>query len=256
MQKIKIQKNKIYSGDCVKLMKNLPDNSVDLIIIDPPYNLNKDFGNNSDKWENVEDWFEWSKEWLKESKRVLKDNGSIFVYGIHDYICYTQCYLYELGLKYGRMFIWFYENGWSGYTKKPSANYEPLLWFTKSKKYTYHPIREPYKSADRIKYKITKNGKSWMPNPLGKHGGDVWQIPTLAGKNFEKEKVEHPTQKPIAICDKIIKHFSNENDLILVPFAGSGSELVSAKINNRNYIGFELNNDYIKIAKKRLSAIK
>ncbi|MFA7049657.1 MAG: site-specific DNA-methyltransferase [Patescibacteria group bacterium] len=237
-------------------MKNLPNNSVDLIIIDPPYNLNKNFGNNSDRWEKVEDWFNWSKKWINESNRVLKRDGSIFVYGIHNYIGYLQCYLYEIGLKYGRMFIWFYENGWSGYIKKPSANYEPILWFTKSDKYTYIPIREPYKSIDRIKYKITKNGKSWNPNPLGKHGGDIWQIPTLAGKSFEKEKVDHPTQKPLELCDKIINHFSKKNDLVLIPFAGSGSELVSAKKNNRNYIGFELNDDYIKIAKKRLKSIK
>jgi DNA modification methylase len=141
------------------------------------------------------------------------------------------------------------------YKKSPSSTYEPLLWFTKTDKYTFKPIREPYKSKDRLKYKINKNGKVWSPNPEGKMGGDIWNIPTLAGKRFEKEKVNHPTQKPLAICDKIINHFSNENDLILVPFAGSGSELVSAKKNKRRFIGFELNEKYINISKKRLDSI-
>jgi len=248
-----LKANKIYLGDCLELLKSVKSKSVDLIIVDPPYNLGKDFGNNSDIWDGVNDWLDWSKKWLKESKRVLKDDGSIFVYGIHKYICYIQCYLFELGLKYGRLFIWHYENGWSKYLKSPAATYEPLLWFTKSNSYTYNEMREPYKSKERLKYKIIKNGKAWQPNPLGKRSGDIWNIPTLAGRRFAHEKVAHPTQKPLALCNRITKHFSNEGDLILVPFAGSGSECVSAKKNNRNFIGFELNKKYVHIANKRLN---
>ncbi len=249
-----LKKNKIYSDDCLKLFKQLENESVDLIIADPPYNLGKDFGNKSDKWEKVEDWFGWCKQWLHESERVLSKQGSIFVYGIHKYICYIQCHLYEIGLIYGRQFIWHYENGWSMYTKAPSATYEPILWFTKTKNYTYHEIREPYKSQERLKYKVTKNGKVWQPNPLGKRSGDIWKIPTLAGRRFSNEKVKHPTQKPLALCDRIIKQFSNEKDLILVPFAGSGSECVSALNNKRDFIGFEINQKYIEIANHRLQS--
>lgn len=248
--------NKLYLGDCLELFNKIDNDSIDLIIIDPPYNLGKDFGNKSDQWERVEDWVEWSKVWLNESKRVLKDSGSLFVYGIHRYICYIQCYLYELDLLYGRQFIWHYENGWSQYTRAPAATYEPMLWFTKTKNYTFHEIREPYKSKDRLKYKIIKNGKVWKPNPLGKQSGDVWKIPTLAGRRFANEKVKHPTQKPLTLCDRIIKQFSGEKDLVLVPFAGSGSECVSAIKNNRGFIGFEINPTYISIAEKRLKAAK
>ena len=106
-----------------------------------------------------------------------------------------------------------------------------------------------------MKNKIIKNGKVWTPHPEGKHAGDVWNIPVLAGRRFADEKVDHPTQKPLAICDRIIKHFSNENDLVLVPFSGSGSECVSASKNNRNFIGFEKNRDYIKIANNRLKEL-
>ncbi|MCX6751080.1 MAG: site-specific DNA-methyltransferase, partial [Candidatus Pacearchaeota archaeon] len=118
--------------------------------------------------------------------------------------------------------------------------------------YTYHLIREPYESKERLKYKIIKNGKEWRPNPNGKLAGDVWYIPVLAGRRFKSERVAHPTQKPLAICDRIIKHFSNKGDLVLIPFAGSGSECVSAKNNHRNFIGFELNPIYISLANKRL----
>ena len=93
----------------------------------------------------------------------------------------------------------------------------------------------------------------WTPNPLGKRSGDIWKVPTLAGKRFASEKTDHPTQKPLPLCDRIIKQFSNEKDLILVPFAGSGSECLSAKNNHRDFIGFELNPDYIQIAEERLS---
>lgn len=245
--------NRIYQGDCIDLFKSLDDNSVDMVLADPPYGIKKDFGN-GDNWSlnKHEEWFNWMKLWLNESKRVLKPNGSLFVYGIHHNIGYLQTYLYEIGLMYGRLFIWHYENNFSTYKRSPAAQYEPLLWFTKGKEYTYHTIREPYKSTERLKNKITKNGKVWIPNPEGKHGGDVWDIPTLAGKRFEIEKVNHPTQKPLAICDRIIKHFSNQGDLILIPFAGSGSECVSSKANKRNYIGFELNKTYISLAEARL----
>ena len=249
---MKMINNKIYQGDVLDLIANMHSESIDLIIADPPYNLGKDFGNGSDHWSTVQKWNNWSKQWLLECKRVLKKTGSIFVYGIHKYICYIQCSMYDIDLLYGRHIVWHYENGWSQYTKAPAATYESILWFTKTSDYTYHTIREPYKSTERLKYKVTKNGKVWEPNPLGKKGGDIWKIPTLAGKRFEKEKVDHPTQKPLKLCNKIIKHFSNESDLVLIPFAGSGSECVSAINQNRNFLAFEINPDYIEIANKRL----
>ena len=102
-----------------------------------------------------------------------------------------------------------------------------------------------------MKYKITKNGKVWKPNPEGRLAGDVWSFPTLAGRRFRGEKVDHPTQKPLSISRRIVKHFSNEGDLVVVPFAGSGSECLSAMMEGRNYIGFELNPEYVVIAAKR-----
>jgi site-specific DNA-methyltransferase (adenine-specific) len=161
-------------------------------------------------------------------------------------------YLYDLNLKYRRQFIWYYDNSFSGYTKAPVAKYEPLLWFSKSDEYTYHQIREPYKSTERLKNKITKNGKVWTPNPDGRHGGDVWNFPILAGKRFESERVDHPTQKPLSISNRIVNHFSNEGDLVLIPFAGSGSECVASIINKRRFIAFEINDKYIPIINARL----
>jgi DNA modification methylase len=107
----------------------------------------------------------------------------------------------------------------------------------------------------RIKNKIIKNGKEWKPNPDGRLAGDIWRFPTLAGKRFEKEKVEHPTQKPLALCDRIVKHFSNPKDIVFIPFAGSGSECVSSINNNRKFLATEINTTYIDIANERLEEI-
>lgn len=243
--------DKIIVEDCIIGIRKLPADSIDLIISDPPYNLNKDFG----IWKETEKkhiWLEWSQQWVDECKRVLKPGGSIFIYGIHNHLCWIQCYLYEIGLKYRRMIIWNYENGFAGYTKTLAAHYEPLLWFSKGDKFIYHEIREPYKSTERLKNKITKNGKVWTPNPAGRMAGDVWTFPVLAGNRFKDEKVNHPTQKPLSLTLRLVKHFSNPSDIILVPFAGSGTECVAAKQEKRRFIGFEINPDYVMIANERL----
>jgi DNA modification methylase len=247
--------NKIYLEDCVSFMKKVDDEFVDLIIADPPYNLNKDFGNNSDIWDTPQSWLDWSTKWIDECIRILKPTGSIFIYGIHHFMCYIQCYLYEKEMKYRRQIIWHYENGFSTYKNAPAATYEPILWFSKTDNFTYLPIRIAYKSQERLKHKITKNGKIWTPNPEGKHAGDVWNIPTLAGKRFQGEKEDHPTQKPLALCDRLVGHFSNPGDLIYMPFAGSGSECISCLKYNRKFLATEINAQYLEISNKRLNAV-
>lgn len=245
--------NKIHNLDCIIGMENLPDECTDLVIADPPYNLNKNFGVWNER-DRKDEWLPWSKKWLDQVRRILKPGGNVFVYGIHRHLCWIQCYMYEIELTYRRQIIWFYENGFAGYSSKTlAAHYEPLLWFSKGEKYTYNPIREPYKSEERLKHKIIKNGKVWKPNPEGRMAGDVWNFPTLAGRRFRDEKVNHPTQKPLSISSRIVKHFSNEGDLIVIPFAGSGSECLAAIMENRNYIGYELNPSYIEIAEKRIN---
>lgn len=243
----------IVLGDCISGMRELPDSAYNLIVADPPYNLNKDFG----PWKETErkaEWRDWTREWLTEAFRLLSAEGNIFVYGIHHHLCWVQCMMYELGFVYRRQIIWYYENGFAGYGKRNlNACYEPVLWFSKTNNYIFHPIREPYKSSERLKHKIIKNGKVWKPNPDGRMAGDVWNFPTLAGRRFRDEKVDHPTQKPLALSRRIVRHYSDVGDTVLVPFVGSGSECVAAAMERRNYHGFELNADYIAIAERRIT---
>ena len=246
----------VVISDCIEGMRHLQSGIFNLIVADPPYNLNKDFG----PWKETErkaEWRDWTRQWLTEAKRLLSEQGNIFVYGIHHHTCWVQCIMYELGYLYRRQIIWNYENGFAGYGKRSlNATYEPLLWFSQSDKYIYIPIREPYKSQERLRHKITKNGKVWEPNPEGRMAGDIWSFPTLAGRRFRDEKVDHPTQKPLSISRRIVKHFSNPGDTVLIPFVGSGSECVAAVLEGRYYYGFELNSDYVAIAEGRIAVAK
>jgi site-specific DNA-methyltransferase (adenine-specific)/adenine-specific DNA-methyltransferase len=245
--------NTIINKDCIEGARELPDGCADLVIADPPYNLDKDFGPWKES-ERREEWLPWCREWLAEVKRLLRPGGNVFVYGIHHHLCWLQCYMYEIGLTYRRQVIWHYENAFAGYSERTlAAHYEPILWFSKGKGYTYNTIREAYKSTDRLKYRITKNGSVWRPHPDGRLAGDVWAFPTLAGRRFRDEKVDHPTQKPLSLTLRIVKHFANEGDLIVVPFAGSGTECLAAAMENRRFIGFELNPDYVALAERRIA---
>jgi len=249
-----IEANSIYAGDAVKFLSSLPASCADLIIADPPYSLDKDreFGGGA-FFESREQWFDWCKRWLNESKRILKPKGNIAVYAIHRNACFLQCYMYELGLVYRRQIIWFYENGWSKYRNGPACHYEPILWFARQPDSTFHVIREPYKSQERLRHRITKNGKVWTPNPEGRQAGDVWRFPTLAGRRFSKERTEHPTQKPLSLSRRLVEHFSNPGDLVVVPFVGSGSECVAAIQTGRAFIGAEINSAYVEIARSRVA---
>lgn len=246
-------RNIIHVGDALAMIRQLPDSSVDLIIADPPYSLAKDreFGEGA-YFESRETWLAWCKTWLREAARVLKPKGNLLVYAIHHNACFLQVYLYELGLVYRRQIIWNYENGWSKYRNGPACHYEPILWFAHQNDSTYHVIREPYKSEERLRHKITKNGKVWTPHPDGRQGGDVWRIPTLAGRRFANERTEHPTQKPLALSHRLVKHFSNPGEVVLVPFAGSGSECVAAVQAGRQFVAAEINPTFADIAQRRI----
>jgi site-specific DNA-methyltransferase (adenine-specific) len=248
-----IEPNSIFEGDTLDLLSSLPDECGDLIIADPPYSLEKDreFGKGA-FFDSKELWLTWCKRWLTQAKRILKPQGNLFVYAIHHNACFLQCFMYEMGLEYRRQIIWHYENGWSRYTTGPACHYEPILWFARRRDSTFHIIREPYKSQDRLRHKITKNGKTWTPNPDGRQAGDVWKFPTLAGRRFAEERTEHPTQKPLSLSRRLVEHFSNPGDLVIIPFVGSGSECVASIEAGRHFIGAEINPAYVAVARARV----
>lgn len=236
--------NKIFNMDCLECMKTLPDKCVDLIIADPPYNRNVA------TWDNIKEdrYIELLVELARESKRILKDDGSIFIYNQQPMASLMFNIFYK-ELVYIDEIVWYYKNGGGNPKNKCKNAHQLLYWFSKNKKYKCNidAIRQPY-SGTRAIYKgnIDKNPKkAWTPNEKGALPTNVWEISIVRQKEAT-ELAKISVQKPIEICDRIIKVASNQNDLVYIPFAGSGSEIESCIRNNRNYIATELNDEYIK----------
>lgn len=264
----------IICGDSdIIIEKMISENEkFDLILTDPPYNINKDFGNDTDCL-SIPDFISITKSRICKLKKLLTPNGSIIWFGIHDYIGYVQIAMYEAGLFYRRMNIWHYENGFSRSRKSPATTYEPFLWFSNNnKKWTYNvdEVRIPYKSTERLKSPINYydkhgNKKTWSPNPKGAMRGDIWDFPTLSGKRFAKERTSHPTQKPESLITEIIKAFcpmkNNRLDgRILDPFHGSGTlgvccEKLNSNGNKISWLGIELERKWCDIAMNRINNI-
>ena len=144
--------NGVVCGDSDVLLDQLIADNIhfDLILTDPPYNLNKDFGNKTDCLP-LDDFIAVTTERMKKVKKLLSSNGSVIWFGIHNYIGFVQVAMYNVGLHYRRMNIWHYENGFSRSKKEPATHYEPFLWFSNDKKnwiYNVDDVRIPYKSTE------------------------------------------------------------------------------------------------------------
>ena len=267
--------NHAYQADCDKAMAEMIKSGMkfDLILTDPPYNLYKDFGNNSDSL-SIDDFVSINRSRIEQCHKLLNDNGSLLWFGIHKYIGYLQVLMYEERMFYRGMNMWFYENGFSRSKKSPANQYEPFLWFSNSnKQWTYNAddVRVPYKSTERLKspvYYKDKNGdkKEWYANPNGALRGDIWVYPTLAGKNYAKERTPHPTQKPESLITELIKAYCPKDDngkycgTILDPFHGSGTlgvccEKLNKEGHNIKWIGLELEKRWVDITNKRLQEV-
>ena len=255
---------KIINGDCIDGMKNLDSDSVDIIICDPPYNIGKDFGNDSDK-QLMKDYLEWCDKWISECIRILKPKGTLYIYGFSEILSFIRV---RININV-RWIIWHYTN-----KVTPSLNFwqrthESILCCYKEKPlFNKDDVREPYtdvflKNAAGKVRKATKGRFSdgeketiYNAHENGALPRDVIKISALAGGAGKKERVDHPTQKPLALCEKLIKASKNGDEtLMVVPFVGSGSECVAAKKENINFIGYEINSEYVNLCNKRLSAI-
>ena len=221
-------------------MRDMPDNSAALVIADPPYNLGKDYGNNIDDkaWHNYE---EFTREWLREAVRVLKPTGSIYVFMGVRFISRLFIMLEDdLGLSFNGWITWHYTQG-MGRKVGFSPRHEDILYFTKSSVFTFNldDVRVPQKYYRKVN------------NMDGANPGDVWQFSHVHYCSAERQP--HPTQKPEALMERMISASSNEGDLVLDPFVGSGTTCRVAKILNRKWIGIDLNPEYVEISERRVA---
>jgi site-specific DNA-methyltransferase (adenine-specific) len=241
---------KIYNEDYLTGISKLADNSIDLIIADPPYGLGKDYGNDSDK-RNAKELIEWTQQWLLLSIPKLKENGSLYIFATWQYSPEIFCFLKQHLLMINEI-IWDRRvPSMGGTTRKYSSVHDNIGFFAKSKHYYFDldAIRIPYDAeTKKARSRSIFVGKKWLE--MGYNPKDVWSISRLHRIHAEREN--HPTQKPLALIERMIKASCPENGLVLDPFAGSGSTLEAANRHNRHAIGFEINPDYCQLIENRM----
>jgi len=263
MNKQKLPTDQIIPGECVKKLNSLPENSVDLIFADPPYNLQLEntlwrpnmtqvdaVDDHWDQFDNFQAYDNFCQDWLQACKRVLKDNGTLWVIGSYHNIYRIGKIMQDLGFWMLNDVIWIKTNPMPNFRGVRFANaHETILWASKSKdsKYTFnhHAMKE-----------LNDNGKQmrsdWLLSAV-----DLWEEAICSGS--ERIKVNgqkaHSTQKPEALLYRIIASSSNPGDIVLDPFMGTGTTCAVAKKLHRHWIGIEQEKKYIFIAQKRLDSI-
>lgn len=231
----------LICGDALTELQKLPSASVNLIVTDPPYNLSKDYGNNKDSFD-FDDYLDFSRRWLAEAKRVLTDNGTIYVFMGMKYISYVYNILeQELGFTFNSWITWYYTQG-IGKTKGFSPRHDDILMFTK------HPKNFVFNLDDiRVPQKFYRS----VNNMRGANPGNVWEFSHVHYCN--KNRKNHPTQKPEALFERMILASSAEGDVVLDPFVGSGTAMRVCQQTNRVGIGMDINPDYIEMTRRRLA---
>jgi site-specific DNA-methyltransferase (adenine-specific) len=229
----------ITNQDCLEYLQTLPSNSVDLILIDPPYFeiMKNDWDN---QWATEELYLDWCKKWTEECERVLKPNRCFCVWGTTKTDTFLRYKLNVLGkipsLYYQNWFIWHYD--WGGRTKKTfPRKHEDCLMYSKGEEFPFDSF------AVSIPYKMEKNvRKGVIQKKEGKVPTDVWE---KNNHTASKEYVNwHPTQKPLSILERLILAFTKEGATVLDIFSGSGSTAISCDNTNRIFIGCELSKEY------------
>lgn len=237
----KIDGQTLICGDVIEELKKIPDKSISLVVTDPPYNLNKDYGKSNDSLE-FDEYIEFSKNWLSECSRILKDYGSIYVFMGMRYISYIyQILEKDLGFTFNSWITWFYTQG-IGKTKGFSPRHDDILYFTKHpKKFTFNldDIRVPQKFYRSVN------------NMRGANPGNVWAFSHMHYCN--KNRQQHPTQKPEGLYERMILASSNKGDVVLDPFSGSGTLVRVCQQTGRTGIAIDNNEEYIQMAKERLA---
>lgn len=213
----------LYTEDAVKFLKRLPDSSIQLILIDPPYNLDLAY------WDTFSNYLDWAKEWLDQIYRVLTASGNCVIFGGFQYQDLKKGDLLEImhytrhntPLRFTNLVIWYYKNGMSAH-RFFANRHEEAIWLSKTKSYFFDldSVRVPF---DEETKKLYKKDKRLVPENIdkGKNPTNVWEIGRLNGNSAER--VGHPTQKPLELIRRFVKGLSYPGSLVLDFFAGSGT---------------------------------
>lgn len=248
--KPRLLKNQIICADAIALMKTWPDGFIDACITDPPYNIAKNkkgltwaFSSHvtmQSDWDRFldSDYAEFTLTWIKEICRITKKNGNLFIFGSYHNIYLIGTLAKRLGLRFINSIIWAKPNAQPNITCRMfTESTEQIIWLCNNS--------EKLAKGWTFNYAVTKELND------GKQMRNFWSIPTapLSEKKFGK----HPSQKPLALMERIVQAATNPNDLVLDCFSGSGSTLVACQKLGRNYIGIEKDNSYCELAKLRIA---
>lgn len=243
--------NIVALGDCIKFMKNMKTESVDLIFADEPYNIGKDFGNSSDKQDSKE-YIEWNKMWIDEAMRILKPNGTMYLMTSTQFMPYVDIYMQENFNVLCRI-VWSYDSSGVQSKKMYGSLYEPILMVSKSKKskITFNSSEIMVEAKTGAKRKLIDYRKN-PPAPYNtkKVPGNVWNFPRVRFRMAEYEN--HPTQKPEALLERIILASSNIGEVVFDPFGGSFSTSAVASKLDRKSISIDMNPEYFEIGLRRV----
>jgi site-specific DNA-methyltransferase (adenine-specific) len=244
--------NKIIQGDCLEVMRKIPDNSVDVTFADPPFNLKKKYNSYYDRHE-IEKYLSWCKEWLYEMVRITKPTGAIFVPNIPKWLIYFGSYLNEIAT-FRHWIAWDAMGSPLGKTLLP--NHYGVLYYVKSAKdYKFYDIRMLHKRCRVCGY-ILKDygGKKNLLHKFGPIISDVWT--DIHRIRHKKRRDEHPCQLPIHLLERLLLMSSDEGDVILDPFMGTGTTAIAAKKLGRRYIGIDIDPKYAEITNRKLEQIE
>lgn len=239
--------NKVIQGDCIQVMRQIPDNSVDVTFADPPFNLKKKYNSYYDK-RQVEKYLSWCREWLYEMVRITKPTGSIFVHNIPKWLIYFGSYLNEVAV-FRHWIAWDAMGSPLGRTLLP--NHYGILYYVKSEKFKFYDIRMLHKRCRNCGYILQDyGGKKSQMHQFGPLVSDVWT--DIHRIRHKKRRDEHPCQLPVHLLERLLLLSSDEGDIVLDPFVGTGTTAIAAKKLGRRFIGIDIDPKYVEIANKKL----
>ncbi len=256
----------LFNGDCNDLLKDIPSESVDLVITSPPYNVGKKY----EKKVSLQAYLKSQEPLIVELVRVLANTGNL-CWQVGNYVQKSEIfpldiYYYEIfkrfGLKLRNRVIWRFNHGLHC-TKRFSGRYEVILWFSKSDEYIFNldPVRVPAKYPGKRHFKGPKRGQL-SGNPLGKNPSDiwdivkqdwedeVWDIPNV--KANHPEKTEHPCQFPIELVQRCVLALTQPEGVVFDPYCGVGSTIIAALLHDRKAVAAEQDSNYVEIARERI----
>ena len=252
MKKYKKGGHIIYHGDALEIMKNeLPDESVDLVFIDPPYNIGKKFAHFHDKWPSDAEYARWAYQWIDECIRILKPTGTMYLMTSTQAMPYFDLYVRNKLTVLGRI-IWSYDSSGVQARKHFGSMYEPILHCVKNQKrycFNANDILVEAKTGAKRKL-IDYRGNIPKLYNTQKVPGNVWEFPRVRYRMDEYE--DHPSQKPKALLERIILTSSNEGDTVFDPFSGTFTTATVAKSLERNSLSIESQYTYLKIGLRRV----